>query len=92
MTNGTVKSSGSSMTNGTVKQSSNSSGMTLKVNYGKGSKTIHVPGNVPVVALQKGSKSDLKKGAAVFVAGPQGSHPFQAKEIIVGLHGAKPPM
>ena len=105
MTNGTVKSTdqvgsgfsmggggGSDMTNGTVTQASGSSQMSVKVDYGDGSKTIQIPSDVPVVAVQKGSKSDLKSGAHVFVVGPQGSDPFQAGKVMVGIDGTVPPM
>lgn len=104
MTNGTVSSktsggsgssmaSGSSMTNGTVTQSSGGNqSITLTVDYGKGSKKIVVPADVPTVKLQPGSKDDLKSGAHVFVAGPQTSGAFNAKKIIVGKNGTVPPM
>ena len=100
MTNGTVSSkssgsmaSGSSMTNGTVKGlSKGGQSVTLKVNYGKGSKKIVVPANVPTVKIQAGKKSDLKKGAHVFVAGPKNSGAFNAQMVIVGKNGVVPPM
>ncbi|MDA3920020.1 MAG: hypothetical protein PF501_04965 [Salinisphaera sp.] len=107
MTNGTVesKSSGSmsaddnsgsgnsSMTNGTVSKTSKSNQMlTLKVDYGKGSKTIQVPADVPTVKVGKGQKSDIVKGAHVFVAGPQGGNPLKAKFVAVGVNGTVPPM
>lgn len=108
MTNGTVQSSGasassmnnsmsmggggSSMTNGTVTQSTDSTVMTVKVDYGNGSKTIQIPKDVPVVAVQPGSKSDIKTGAHVFVVGPEGSMPFKAARVIVGINGTVPPM
>lgn len=100
MTNGTVSSksggsmaSGSSMTNGTVKGlSEGGESMTLNVNYGKGSKKIVVPAGVPTVKIQAGKKSDLKKGAHVFVAGPKSSGAFNAQIVIVGKNGVVPPM
>lgn len=83
----------SSMTNGTVSQSTTDDKMlTLKVDYGKGSKTIQVPADVPTVKVQPGQKSDIAKGAHVFIAGPQGSSPFNAQMVIVGLNGTVPPM
>lgn len=101
MTNGTVSESsgssdkmngGSTMTNGTVSQSSGSGEMTLKVDYGKGSKQIVVPQDVPVVAVQKASMDDIKEGAAVFVAGDMSQSPIKAKTVIVGIDGTAPPM
>lgn len=102
MTNGTVSSkssgsnamsSGSSMTNGTVSgQSGNGQSTTLTVDYGQGSKKIVVPSDVPTVKVQAGHKSDLKKGAHVFVAGPKTSGTFNAEKVIVGKNGTIPPM
>jgi len=103
MTNGTVQSrssdsdammsSGSSMTNGTVTDSSSTEQtLTLHVNYGEGSKTIHVPTDVPTVKVRPGKMSDISEGAHIFVAGPKGSSPLQAKMVIVGVDGTVPPM
>lgn len=102
MTNGTVKSksadgesipSKSSMTNGTVSQSkSGGDTMTLKVDYGDGSKIIEVPADVPTVKVQQGEKSDIVKGAHVFVAGPMKDDSLDAKFVAVGLNGTVPPM
>ncbi|KEZ78999.1 hypothetical protein [Salinisphaera hydrothermalis] len=100
MTNGSVTaksggsmSSGSSMTNGTVMNQSTSRGsITLQVNYGKGSKTIVVPSDVPTVKVQPGSRADIKTGAHVFVAGPKTNGPVTAGRVIVGKNGTVPPM
>lgn len=96
MTNGTVtktasRMGGSSMTNGTVTNSNGKHGMTLTVNYGKGSKTIQVPADVPVVTFQPAQKSAIVTGAHVFVAGKPGN-PVQAGMVAVGLNGTVPPM
>ncbi|WP_457808808.1 hypothetical protein [Kushneria sp. EE4] len=104
MTNGTVSQSdggkmggaggGSTMTNGTVSQSDSGDQdmMTLTVDYGDGKKQIMVPRDVPVVAVQKATMDDIKKGEAVFVAGDLSASPVQAKAVIVGLDGTIPPM
>ncbi|GAB3686048.1 metal ABC transporter permease [Salinisphaera aquimarina] len=105
MTNGTVEKadskkadsgfsmgSGSTMTNGTVTESKSGDTMSVKLDYGDGSKMVDIPKDVPVVALQKGSKSDFEKGAHVFIAGPEGSQPFEAKLVMVGIDGTVPPM
>lgn len=104
MTNGTVsakprgamasgQAAGSSMTNGSVTgQSGSGQSITLQVNYGKGSKTIVVPADVPTVKVQPGSRSDIKAGAHVFVAGPKTSGKFSAERVIVGRDGTVPPM
>lgn len=104
MANGTVSQSdsgkmggssgGSTMTNGTVSQSESGDQnmMTLTVDYGDGQKQIMVPRDVPVVAVQKATMDDIKKGEAVFVAGDLSASPVQAKVVIVGLDGTVPPM
>ena len=100
MTNGTVSaksggsmSSGSSMTNGSVTSASGGGqSITLQVDYGKGSKTIVVPADVPTVKVAPGSRSDIKAGAHVFVAGPQADGKFSAERVIVGRNGTVPPM
>lgn len=99
MTNGTVKStetaggaaSRSTMTNGTVKTKTDKNGLSLLVDYGKGEKTIHVPSDVAVVALQPADKSALTRGAHVFVVANPGS-PMNAAFVAVGLNGTVPPM
>lgn len=98
MTNGTVTSRNhggmamhSSMTNGTVKKASNSRGMNLLVDYGKGKKTIHVPSDVPVVTFQPADRSALIKGAHVFVVAKPGT-PMNAALVAVGINGTVPPM
>lgn len=101
MTNGTVTAksdggamtAGSSMTNGTVTGQSGGAGkMTLHVDYGNGTKTIVVPGDIPTVKVQPGHRSDLKVGAHVFVAGPPSQDTVDAGRVIVGLNGTVPPM
>ncbi|ART62711.1 hypothetical protein [Kushneria marisflavi] len=104
MTNGTVSQAdsgkmggaggGSTMTNGTVSQSGSGDQdmMTLTVDYGDGKKQIMVPRDVPVVAVQKATMDDIKKGEAVFVGGDLSASPVQAKVVIVGLDGTVPPM
>lgn len=44
--------------------------LALKVNYGEGSKTIHVPVDVPTIKVRPGEMGDIAEGAHVFVAGP----------------------
>ena len=99
MTNATVKSTQTSggmathsaMTNGTVKKTSDQNGLSMVVDYGKGEKTINVPSDVPVVALQPADRSALVQGAHVFVVATPGA-PMSANSVAVGLHGAVPPM
>ena len=42
-------------------------GQTVTVTYKGGEKKIHIPANVPVVALVPASKDDIAHGAMVFV-------------------------
>jgi hypothetical protein len=99
MTNGTVKSSApvaggastSAMTNGTVKKTSNSQGLVLTVDYGKGEKNIQVPANVPVVTIVPADASKLVPGAHVFIA-PKSGTPSTAGFVAVGIDGTIPPM
>ncbi len=88
MTNGTVMGAKSSMTNGTV---ASGSGPMVSVNYGKGSKMIAIPANVPVVRLVAGSPSLLKPGARVFIR-PAPTMSSSAALIAVGENGTVPPM
>ncbi|RJS95235.1 metal ABC transporter permease [Salinisphaera sp. Q1T1-3] len=101
MTNGTVESksggamsAGSSMTNGTVKHT-NSGGdtITLKVDYGQGTKTIVVPRDVPTVKVAPGAVPDLKTGAHAFaIVTSNADGRLTAKKVIVGKNGTVPPM
>jgi hypothetical protein len=97
MTNGTVKkmksgeSMPSAMTNGTVKTATGSGDRMLVIDYGKGEKTIDVPADAPVVTFQPAVRSDIVKGAHVFVAAMPGN-PATAKVVAVGINGTVPPM
>ena len=97
MTNGTVKkmksgeSMPSAMTNGTVKTATGSGDRMLVIDYGKGEKTIDVPANAPVVTFQPAVRTDIVKGAHVFVAALPGN-PATAKIVAVGINGTVPPM
>ncbi|MBB6186178.1 hypothetical protein [Rhodanobacter sp. MP7CTX1] len=97
MTNGTVKkmksgeSMPSAMTNGTVKTATGNGDRMLVIDYGKGEKTIDVPADAPVVTFQPAVRSDIVKGAHVFVAALPGN-PATAKLVAVGINGTVPPM
>jgi len=97
MTNGTVKkmksgeSMPSAMTNGTVKTATGSGDRMLVIDYGKGEKTIDVPAGTPVVTFQPAVRTDIVKGAHVFVAALPGN-PATAKVVAVGINGTVPPM
>ena len=62
----------STMTNGAVEQTSASAdGQVLTLKYKDGEKKIVVPADCPIVGYQPGDKSELKPGAAVFIAAAQ---------------------
>jgi hypothetical protein len=94
MTNGTVAStaSGSSMTNGTVSAMGGLNGRMIQVSYKGGTQSVELPRDIPVVMLEPGDKSMLKAGAKVVVFGLVSGTNVEAKRIVVGEDGVKPPM
>jgi hypothetical protein len=84
----------SMMTNGNVGQTVVATdGQVLTVKYKDGEKKITVPPDAPIVTFATGDKSELKPGAAIFVAAakPQPDGTLQAPRIGVG-RGIVPPM
>lgn len=84
----------STMTNGNVEESAaTSDGRVLMVKYKDGEKKIVVPTDTPIVLYEPGEKSELKPGAAIFIAAavkqPDGT--LQAPRVNVG-RGVAPPM
>ena len=84
----------STMTNGNVEQTSASNdGQMLVLKYKDGEKKIVVPADIPIVTYVPGEKSELKPGAAIFIAAaikqPDGT--LQAPRVNVG-RGVAPPM
>ena len=82
------------MTNGNVEQSAASSdGQVLTLKYKDGEKKIVVPSDTPIVVYVPGETSELKPGAAIFIAAavkqPDGT--LQAPRVNVG-RGVAPPM
>lgn len=62
----------STMTNGAVEQTSASAdGQVLTLKYKDGEKKIVVGADCPIVSYLPGDKSELKPGAAIFIAGAQ---------------------
>jgi hypothetical protein len=62
----------STMTNGAVEQTSASAeGQVLTLKYKDGEKKIVVPADCPIVGYLPGDKSELKPGAAIFIAAAQ---------------------
>jgi hypothetical protein len=65
----------------------------LTVQYKGGEKKILVPENAVVVLYQPAERSDLKPGAAVFIAAQrQADGSLAAPRVNVGLNGVIPPM
>jgi len=84
----------SMMTNGNVDQTVTAKeGQVLTVKYKDGEKQITVPSEAPIVTFVPGERSELKPGAAIFIAAarPQPDGTLQAARIAVG-RGITPPM
>ncbi len=84
----------STMTNGNVEQATASGdGRTLTLKYKDGEKKISVPADTPIVVYVPGEKSELKPGAAIFIAAatkqPDGT--LLTPRVNVG-RGVAPPM
>lgn len=92
MTNGSMSSS--RMTNGTVASNPGSSSVTLTYNTAtsKGSQTITIPPDVPIVSLEAAQPTDLQPGAHVIVFAtrdPAGG--LSAARVLFGKNGLVPP-
>ena len=84
----------SMMTNGNVAQTvAATAGHVLTVKYKDGEKQITVPAEAPIVTFVPGERSELRPGAAIFIAAarPQPDGTLQAPRIVVG-RGIVPPM
>jgi hypothetical protein len=93
MTNGTA--SGLRMTNRTVTAREGGASLTLAYKDGasRGSQTITVPPNVPVVALEPGQPTDLQPGVHVLVfARRDSAGVLTADRVLAGKNGLVPPM
>jgi hypothetical protein len=84
----------SSMTNGNVDvRVDGVDGQKLTVSYKGGQQTVVVAPGTPIVAFDKGARSDLKTGAAIIARGSRredGS--LDALAVLVGKDGLVPPM
>ena len=84
----------STMTNGAVEQTSASAdGQVLTLKYKDGEKKIIVPADCPIVSYSTADKSELKPGAAIFIAAAQkqADGTLVTPRINVG-RGTAPPM
>jgi len=84
----------SSMTNGNISARVNAAtGPKLTVTYKGGEQTIVVGPKTPIVALQAGARTDLKKGGAIIARGPkQEDGSIDAAFVLIGKDGLVPPM
>jgi hypothetical protein len=84
----------SSMTNGNISARVDAAtGPKLTVTYKGGEQTIVVEPKTPIVALEPGTKTDLKPGAAIVARGPkQDDGSIDAAFVLVGKDGLVPPM
>jgi hypothetical protein len=81
------------MANATVQSvGAGAAGKTVQLTYNGGTKTVTIPPNVPVVAIQPGSKALLTAGAHVFVIASRDPSGLVASQISVGENGIVPPM
>ncbi|MBD5655087.1 MAG: hypothetical protein IAI50_07880 [Candidatus Eremiobacteraeota bacterium] len=89
MTNGTVAAPKmSSMTNATVSHVDNGSMKTVTLTYKGGTKVVAIPSGVAIVRIVPASKAAIVPGAHVVAFPPLTS----LRSIVVGEHGAVPPM
>src|SRR3954453_7210302 len=84
----------STMTNGAVEQTTASAdGQVLTLKYKDGEKKVLVPADCPIVSYLPGDKSELKPGAAIFIAAAQkqSDGTLVTPRVNVG-RGTAPPM
>ncbi|GJE18355.1 hypothetical protein [Methylobacterium marchantiae] len=83
----------STMTNGAVGTLAGTTGRTITVTYKGGEKTITVPEDAPIVALNPSDKSVIKVGARVVaITKADATGTVVADRMIVGENGTVPPM
>ncbi len=84
----------STMTNATVADAvKDVDGRTVTVSYHGKEKKIAIPEGTPIVTFAAATKDDLKPGAVVFIPAEKGSaDTITAQQVVVGTHGATPPM
>lgn len=85
---------GSTMTNATVSNAVEGvDGRALTLTYPEGSKTVALPEGIPVVTFADAGKTDLVKGATVFVPAQKAADgTLSTKFVVVGKDGVVPPM
>lgn len=81
------------MTNGTVGQVAGTDGRSLTVKYKDGEKTVTVPTDVPVVAFEIGTPSELSPGAHVVINATKAADgALSTNRVTVGKNGIEIPL
>lgn len=81
------------MTNGTVGQVAGTDGRSLTVKYKDGEKTVTVPPDVPVVAFDVGTPSELSPGAHVVINATKAADgALSTTRVTVGKNGIEIPL
>ncbi|HZY98240.1 MAG TPA: hypothetical protein VFE36_01570 [Candidatus Baltobacteraceae bacterium] len=80
------------MANSTVRTvGSTAAGKTITMTFPSGTKTIHIPSNVPVFYIEPGTMAMLKPGAHVRVIAVAEGAALAARFVLVGKNGLVPP-
>jgi hypothetical protein len=80
------------MANSTVRTvGSTAGGKTITMTFPSGTKTIHIPSNVPVTYIEPGTMAMLTPGAHVRVVALVNGKALTAKFVLVGKNGMVPP-
>jgi hypothetical protein len=81
------------MANSTVRTvgGSGGAGKTITMTFPSGTKTIHIPPNVPVTYIEPGTKTTLTHGVHVRVVALANGHVLTAKYVLAGKNGMVPP-
>jgi RNase P/RNase MRP subunit p29 len=94
MANATVRTvaSPNMMANSTVRTVGlTAAGKTITMTFPSGTKTIHIPSNVPIVYIEPGTIAMLTPGAHVRVAALAEGDALTARFVLVGRNGLVPP-
>jgi hypothetical protein len=80
------------MANSTVRTvGSTVAGKTITMTFPSGTKTIHIPSNVPVTYIEPATMAMLTHGAHVRVVALANGHALTARFVLVGKNGMVPP-
>lgn len=80
------------MANSTVRTVGSTGGeKTITMTFPSGTKTIHIPANVPITYIEPGSLATLTRGVHVRVVALQNGNVLTAKYVLAGKNGMVPP-